>query len=228
VVFFIEKQDKKQVGKASTKVKFPLVFLSKIPFVQNRHTPDLLEAGLDEAGRGCLAGPVFAAAVILPDGFAHPKLNDSKQMRERDRAELRALIEREAVAWAVASVEAAEIDRINILQASILAMHRAVEALGRRPELLLVDGNRFRPYSGIPHQCFVKGDARFLSIAAASVLAKTHRDEHLGALHARWPEYGWARNKGYPTAEHRAAIQVHGATPEHRMSFQLLPAPQLF
>jgi ribonuclease HII len=202
--------------------------LSEITFVQNRHTPDLLEAGLDEAGRGCLAGPVFAAAVILPDGFSHPKLNDSKQMRETDRRTLRAVIEREALAWAVATVSAEEIDRINILQASILAMHRAVEALRMRPEMLLVDGNRFRPFPGIAHCCFVKGDARFLSIAAASVLAKTHRDEHLEALHEQWPAYGWTRNKGYPTAEHRAAIAAHGPSPEHRMSFQLLPAPRLF
>lgn len=182
-----------------------------------------IEAGCDEAGRGCLAGPVHAAAVILPSDFSHPLLNDSKQLTERQRNELRVVIESEAIAWAVAAVSPAEIDEVNILQASFLAMHRAVDQLVTRPELLLIDGNRFKPYLGIPHQCIVKGDAKFMSIAAASILAKTHRDAHMKALAATHPAYDWAQNKGYPTRAHRAAIQAHGATVHHRQSFRLLP-----
>ena len=194
--------------------------------------PDLVEgridAGCDEAGRGCLAGPVTAAAVILPPDFENELLNDSKQLTERQRDQLRPIIEREAVAWAVAMVSPQEIDRINILAASILAMHRAIDQLAVRPEALLIDGNRFRPYPGIPHTTIVKGDGKMMSIAAASVLAKTHRDELMRRLAADYPQYGWDRNKGYPTREHRAAIAVHGTTPHHRLTFQLLEQPTLF
>ncbi len=187
-----------------------------------------VEAGCDEAGRGCLAGPVTAAAVILPPGFDCPELNDSKQLTERARERLRPIIEREAVAWAVAMVSAAEIDRINILAASILAMHRALDALDIRPEHILVDGNRFRPYRDIAHTTIVKGDATMMSIAAASVLAKTHRDELMRNLDSLWPGYGWDANKGYPTAAHRDAIRSLGTTPQHRRTFQLLERPTLF
>lgn len=185
-----------------------------------------IEAGCDEAGRGCLAGPVVAAAVVLPDDFADERLNDSKQLTERQRNALRAIVEHDAVAWAVAFVQPEEIDEINILQASILAMHRAVAQLSVKPDFLLVDGNRFNPYPGIPHQCIVKGDATFMSIAAASILAKTHRDEYMARIAADYPQYGWGRNKGYPTRDHRAAIAAYGTTPHHRLSFRLLD-PQL-
>lgn len=180
-----------------------------------------LEAGLDEAGRGCLAGPVSAAAVILPNYFHHPLLADSKQLSEADRDLLRPIIEKEAIAWAVAFSEAEEIDRINILQASFTAMHRAVDALNFKPSLLLVDGNRFRPYAGIPHHCVVKGDSIYASIAAASILAKTHRDELMYRLHTAHPHYGWARNKGYPTKAHRTCIAEHGVSEHHRKSFRM-------
>ena len=183
---------------------------------------DRIEAGCDEAGRGCLAGPVFAAAVILPDGFSNETLNDSKQHPEKKREELRQLIEREAVAWAVAQVDNEEIDKINILNASILAMHKALDALKVRPQHILVDGNRFKPYGDIDHHCIVKGDGKYMSIAAASILAKTHRDEFMRQLHERYPAYGWKKNKGYPTREHREAIRLHGPTPFHRHSFALL------
>ena len=187
-----------------------------------------VEAGCDEAGRGCLAGPVTAAAVILPPDFSNDLLNDSKQLTERQRDRLRPIIEREAVAWAVAMVEPAVIDRINILAASILAMHQALDQLAVRPEALLIDGNRFRPYRDIPHTTIVGGDGKMMSIAAASVLAKTHRDELMRQLAKQFPQYGWERNKGYPTREHRAAIAKHGPTPHHRKSFQLLEQPTLF
>ena len=187
-----------------------------------------VEAGCDEAGRGCLAGPVTAAAVILPFDFSNELLNDSKQLTERQRDLLRPIIEREAVAWAVAMVDAHEIDRINILNASIMAMHRAIDQLKVRPEALLIDGNRFRAYKDIPHTTIVKGDGKMMSIAAASVLAKTHRDELMRQLAEEYPVYGWNRNKGYPTRDHRAAIAAHGVTPYHRMSFQLLEQPSLF
>lgn len=187
-----------------------------------------IEAGCDEAGRGCLAGPVTAAAVILPPDFNNELLNDSKQLTERQRDLLRPIIEREAVAWAVAMVDAREIDRINILNASITAMHRAIDQLKVRPEALLIDGNRFRAYKDIPHTTIVKGDGKMMSIAAASVLAKTHRDEFMRQLSVEYPLYGWDRNKGYPTRDHRAAIATHGVTPYHRMSFQLLEQPSLF
>ena len=183
----------------------------------------LIEAGCDEAGRGCLAGPVVAAAVVLPPNFKHPLLNDSKQITEKQREILRPIIEKEAVAWHVAMVSNEEIDEINILNASFLAMHRAVDALSAKPELLLIDGNRFKPYEGIPHECIIKGDGKFTSIAAASVLAKTHRDELMYTLHEEFPNYDWDRNKGYPTKKHRDAVREHGPTPHHRMSFKLLP-----
>ena len=179
----------------------------------------LCEAGLDEAGRGCLAGGVFAAAVILPEDFHHPLLNDSKQMTERARNILREIIEREAVAWAVVELSPERIDRINILNASIEAMNIAVERLSVRPEHLLVDGNRFHTSLDIPYTCVVKGDATYANIAAASVLAKTHRDECMLRLAEEYPEYGWAKNKGYPTLEHRRAVLEHGLTPYHRRSF---------
>lgn len=191
--------------------------------------PDLLEAGLDEAGRGPLAGPVFAAAVILPPDFHHPLLNDSKQMSEKNRDLLRGVIEKEAVAWAVEAVSAGEIDKLNILWASVTGMQRAVGRLAVRPEFLLVDGNRFRPFEDIPYATVVHGDATYADIAAASVLAKTHRDEHMRALAQKYPGYGWERNMGYPTAEHIAAIKRLGLTPEHRRSFHPKELePQLF
>lgn len=183
---------------------------------------DVLEAGCDEVGRGCLAGPVLAAAVILPSGFSHPLLRDSKQLSEREREQVRAVIEREAVAWAIGRAEVEEIDRLNILQASFLAMHRALEQLAVRPGHVLVDGNRFRPYGSIPHQCIVRGDSLYANIAAASVLAKTHRDAEMRRLAEQFPAYGWAENKGYPTAVHREAIRQYGPTPHHRQSFCLL------
>ena len=184
------------------------------------------EAGCDEAGRGCLAGPVYAAAVILPDDFHHPLLNDSKQLTEARREKLRPIIEAEAIAWAVGIVSPQEIDNINILNASILAMHRALDGLSIVPGALIVDGNRFKPYGDIEWTTFVKGDGRFGNIAAASILAKTHRDECMCKLHEEFPQYGWNINKGYPTKAHRAAIATHGTTPHHRQSFRLLD-PQL-
>lgn len=189
---------------------------------------DRVEAGCDEAGRGCLAGAVYAAAVILPPDFENELLNDSKQLTERQRYALREVIEREAVAWSVGVVTPEEIDRINILNASFLAMHRAVDGLQVRPQHLLIDGNRFKKYPDIPHTTVVKGDAKFLSIAAASILAKTYRDDYMLQLHAEFPDYDWDHNKGYPTPKHRAAIRAHGTTPYHRMSFNLLGEdPQL-
>jgi len=181
-----------------------------------------LECGCDEAGRGCLAGPVVAASVILPQNFECPLLNDSKQLTELQREALRPIIEKEAVAWAVAEVDNHEIDEINILNASILAMHRAVQKLTTRPEFIIVDGNRFKPYEDIPHQTIVKGDSKYLSIAAASVLAKTHRDELMQTLHAEFPYFDWDKNKAYPTLKHRASIREHGTTGYHRMTFNLL------
>ncbi len=188
-----------------------------------RFSPNLREAGCDEAGRGCLAGPVVAAAVILPDSFTHRQLNDSKKLSAKARQQLRIIIEQEALDWAVAFVDNQEIDKINILKASFLAMHRAVEQLTRKPDLLLIDGNRFTPYPGIAHKCFVKGDGRFLAIAAASILAKTHRDEYMQQLDKKHPGYGWGKNMGYPTQAHRQALKTLGVTPYHRQSFQLLP-----
>lgn len=180
----------------------------------------LVEAGCDEAGRGPLAGPVAAAAVILPKGWSNPLLNDSKQMSEKNRRLLREIIEKEAAAWAVEMVSPEEIDRINILNASFAAMSRAVEKLGRRPELLLIDGNRFRSYLDIPYQCIVEGDAKYMSIAAASVLAKTYRDDYMSKIAEEFPMYGWEKNKGYPTKSHRMAIAEYGLSPYHRRSFR--------
>ena len=181
-----------------------------------------LECGCDEAGRGCLAGPVVAAAVILPLEFSCPGLNDSKQLTELQRDELRIIIEQEAIAWAVALVDEKEIDEINILNASILAMHRAMDKLTVTPEFIIVDGNKFKKYGNIPHQTIVKGDSKYLSIAAASVLAKTHRDELMMKLHGEFPQYGWDRNKAYPTIKHRQAIKQYGVSPYHRLSYKLL------
>ena len=182
----------------------------------------VIEAGCDEAGRGCLAGDVYAAAVILPPDFTNELLNDSKQLNESQRYQLREVIEQKAVAWAVGIVTAEEIDKINILRASILAMHRAVDALKVRPEHLLIDGNKFNPYPGITHNTVVKGDATYMSIAAASILAKTYRDDYMLRIAKEYPMYDWQSNKGYPTAKHRAAIREHGITPHHRLSFNLL------
>lgn len=183
----------------------------------------VLECGCDEAGRGCLAGPVYAAAVILPSDFCNDLLNDSKQLTEKQRYELRPIIEQNAVAWAVGVASTEEIDRINILKASILAMTRAINALSVKPEYLIIDGNRFYNTTGIPYNTIVKGDGKYMSIAAASVLAKTYRDDYMNNLSAEYPNYGWDINKGYPTKKHRAAIVEHGISPHHRKTFRLLP-----
>lgn len=190
--------------------------------LRSHYNANVIEAGLDEVGRGCLAGPVVAAAVILPKNYTHPILTDSKQLTRIQRETLRMDIERDALAWAVAEVSPQDIDRINILQASFLAMHQAIDALMLKPEHLLVDGNRFVPYPPIPHTCIIKGDTKFLSIAAASVLAKTYRDDLMAKLSEKFPAYGWAKNVGYPTPVHREAIRRFGATEHHRMSFRLV------
>jgi ribonuclease HII len=182
---------------------------------------NIIEAGCDEAGRGCLAGPVFAAAVILPPNFNHALLNDSKKLSAAKRNTLRTIIEKEALVWAVAQVSPAKIDNINILNASFMAMHKAIAQLSIRPQLLLIDGNRFKPYLGISHQCIVKGDGKYQSIAAASILAKTHRDDYMQAIHLKFPHYGWNNNKGYPTKQHRLAVQQHGRSPHHRRTFKV-------
>ncbi len=182
-----------------------------------------LEAGCDEAGRGCLAGPVYAAAVILPFDFSNPLLNDSKQLTEAQRYQLRPIIEEQALAWAVGVVDNVEVDKINVLNAAYLSMHRAVDQLRIRPEFLIIDGNRFKAYTGIPHECIVKGDGKYLSIAAASGLAKTYRDDYMMALAKEFPQYHWDQNKGYPTIAHREAIRQYGATSYHRKTFKLLP-----
>ena len=192
--------------------------------LKSSFTKSKIEAGCDEVGRGCLAGPVVAAAVILPKKFKHPLLNDSKQLTKKDRDQLQEEIKQAALAWAVAEVSHEEIDQINILNASFKAMHLALDQLPTRPELLLIDGNRFKPYQHIEHKCIIKGDAKFLSIAAASVLAKTYRDELMEKLALEFPGYGWATNVGYPTPEHRDGIKTLGITPYHRRSFQLLPS----
>ncbi|TAE47665.1 MAG: ribonuclease HII [Bacteroidetes bacterium] len=186
------------------------------------------EAGIDEAGRGCLAGPVVAAAVILPQDFTHPHLNDSKQLSAARRSEMRALILEHALAWQVGIVSPGRIDEINILNATFEAMHIAIAGLGISPVYLCIDGNRFRPYPGIPHSSLVKGDSKYLHIAAASILAKTTRDAMMLELHQSFPHYGWDQNKGYPTAAHRAALREHGSSPWHRLSFRLQEAPTLF
>jgi ribonuclease HII len=186
-----------------------------------------IEAGCDEAGRGCLAGSVYAAAVILPDGYQNELLNDSKQLSEKKRYQLREIIERDAVAWAVGIVTPEEIDQINILNASILAMHRALDQLKVRPEAIIVDGNRFKPYQKLPHTTIVKGDGKYLAIAAASILAKTYRDDYMNQLAEEYPQYDWRSNKGYPTKKHRDAIKQYGITPYHRKSYNLLGDGQL-
>jgi len=191
------------------------------------HTQGVIEAGCDEAGRGCLSGPVVAAAVILPKNFKNPLLNDSKKLSEKQRRELRPIIEKEAIAWAVGIVDNVEIDEINILNASFLAMHRAIDQLQTKPEQLLIDGNRFKQYHTTPHHCIIKGDGKYLSIAAASVLAKTYRDDIMDELHTKFPNYAWDKNKGYPTKAHRLGIEQFGATPFHRMTFTLLAPTQL-
>lgn len=190
-----------------------------LPFLE----PNRIEAGCDEAGRGCLAGAVFAAAVILPSDYRHEWLTDSKQLSEKKRYALRPEIEREAIAWAVGIVTPEEIDRINILNASFLAMHRAIDQLQVRPDHLLIDGNRFNAYPAIPHTTVIKGDGKLLSIAAASILAKTYRDDYMDRLASEYPDYQWLKNKGYPTKAHREAIRQHGITPYHRQTFTLLP-----
>jgi len=187
----------------------------------------VIEAGCDEAGRGCLAGAVYAAAVILPPDYKNELLNDSKQLTEKRRYALRSIIERDALSWAVGVVSAEEIDHINILNASILAMHRALDQLTLRPEAVIVDGNRFKPYQGLPYTTIVKGDGKYLSIAAASILAKTYRDDYMNGLAKEYPQYDWLSNKGYPTRKHREAIRIYGPTPYHRRSYNLLGDGQL-
>ncbi|HEX6180970.1 MAG TPA: ribonuclease HII [Chitinophagaceae bacterium] len=194
--------------------------------LKNFFRENIIEAGCDEAGRGCLAGPVFAAAVILPADFFHPLLNDSKQVTPEHRAELRVYIEEKAISYAVAKVDHEEIDKINILRASFKAMHLAVKKLKMKPQLLLIDGNRFTPYKKVPHECVIQGDGIYASIAAASILAKTYRDDFMIRLHKKFPQYGWNTNKAYATACHRKAIEEYGLTPYHRRSFQCLN-PQL-
>ena len=195
--------------------------------LKNAYYINKVEAGCDEAGRGCLAGSVFAAAVILPPDYENELLNDSKKLSEKKRYLLRSMIEKDALAWAVGVVTAAEIDKINILNASILAMHRALDALSVRPEAIIVDGNRFKPYHDVPHTTIVKGDGKYLSIAAASILAKTYRDDYMKAIAEEFPQYDWRSNKGYPTKKHRAAIKEYGISPYHRKSFTLLPPEEL-
>ena len=204
------------------KTKKTAVVVEENNALKSNYSGFILECGCDEAGRGCLAGPVVAAAVILPQNFHCPLLNDSKQLTELQREKLRPIIEKEAVAWAVAEVDNLEIDEINILNASILAMHRAVQKLNVRPEYIIVDGNKFKPFEDIAHQTIVKGDSKYLSIAAASVLAKTHRDALMQTLHSQFPQYKWDKNKAYPTMKHRAAIREFGTTDYHRMTFNLL------
>lgn len=187
-----------------------------------------LEAGTDEAGRGCLAGPVVAAAVIIPKKFTHPLLNDSKELTEKQRYELKPFIEKHALAYSVSFVWQDKIDKINILQSSILAMHQSIEQLNIQPEFIIVDGNQFHNYKSIPHQTIVKGDGKYISIAAASILAKTYRDDYMKKIHCDFPDYNWKQNKGYPTKEHRAAIRSFGITTHHRKSFKLLPEQLIF
>ena len=215
----------KKIKTTNARINFSLSKEEEVEEVmglKGNFTTYAFECGCDEAGRGCLAGPVVAAAVILPLDFECPMLNDSKQLTEIQRDMLRPIIEREALAWAVAEVDNTEIDKINILNASILAMHRAIGQLNILPQFIIVDGNRFKPYRDIPHQTIVKGDSKYLSIAAASVLAKTHRDELMQKLHAEFPYYDWHKNKAYPTLKHRAAIRLFGTTTYHRMSYNLL------
>ncbi len=187
--------------------------------LRSSFSKNLIEAGCDEAGRGCLAGPVFAAAVILPNGYNSSLLNDSKKLSEKQRNKLRVIIEQDALSWAVKSCSPKEIDEVNILRASFYSMHRAINSLSTKPKLLLIDGNRFIPYEDIPHHCIIKGDGKYLSIAAASILAKTHRDDYMLDLHSKYPHYSWNNNKGYPTLEHKMAIQEFGLCVHHRKTF---------
>ena len=195
--------------------------------LKNCYNEGKIEAGCDEAGRGCLAGSVYAAAVIFPADYQNEELNDSKQLTDKKRHQLREIIERDALAWAVGVVTPEEIDKINILNASFLAMHRALDQLTVRPEAIIVDGNRFKKYGEVPHVCIVKGDAKYLSIAAASILAKTYRDDYMDGLAEEYPQYDWKSNKGYPTKKHREAIRQYGVTPYHRMSYNLVGDGQL-
>lgn len=206
-----------------------VVFLkcSDVAMLQSHYYEGKIEAGCDEAGRGCLAGSVYAAAVIFPANYQNDELNDSKQLTDKRRKYLRQIIERDALAWAVGIVTPEEIDKINILNASILAMHRALDQLAVRPEAIIVDGNRFKPYQQLPHTTIVKGDGKYLSIAAASILAKTYRDDYMDRLAEEYPQYDWLSNKGYPTQKHREAIRQHGITPYHRRTFNLLGDGQL-
>ena len=195
--------------------------------LESHYYKGLIEAGCDEAGRGCLAGSVYAAAVIFPDDYSNEQLNDSKQLTEKKRYQLREIIERDAIAWSVGIVTAKEIDKINILNASILAMHRALDGLKVRPQAVIVDGNKFKPYNGLPHTTIVKGDGKYLSIAAASILAKTYRDDYMNALAEEYPMYDWKSNKGYPTKKHRQAIKNYGISPYHRKSYNLIGEGEL-
>ena len=195
--------------------------------LQSHYYTGLVEAGADEAGRGCLAGPVYAAAVILPDDYQHPLLNDSKQLSDHQRRQLREVIEHDAIAWAVGTCSPQEIDKINILNASILAMHRALDQLKVLPQAVIVDGNRFKPWRGLPYTTIVKGDGKMMTIAAASILAKTYRDDCMIALSQEFPQYQWQQNKGYPTKQHRDAIRQYGLSPHHRLSFTQLPPVEL-
>ncbi len=198
--------------------------MTMLKMLKSYFDKSLIEAGCDEAGRGCLAGPVYAASVILPKKYRNKWLDDSKKLTDKDRYDLRPEIEEKAIAWAVGVVSNTEIDEINILKASFLAMHRAIDQLSQEPELLLIDGNRFTPYKQKPHHCIIQGDGKYLSIAAASILAKTYRDDFMKEAAKAHPHYGWERNMGYPTRQHREAIRTHATTPLHRMTFQLLPA----
>lgn len=202
-------------------------YYNKNVMLESHYYKDMIEAGCDEAGRGCLAGSVYAAAVILPPDYKNEMLNDSKKLTDKKRKELREIIERDAVAWAVGIVTPEEIDKINILNASFLAMHRALDQLKIRPEAVIVDGNRFKPYKDLPYTTIVKGDGKYLAIAAASILAKTYRDDYMDALAEEFPQYDWKSNKGYPTKKHREAIRLHGVTPYHRMSYNLLGSGEL-
>lgn len=210
----------------NSKIIRTFVRLPKKKMLLSYYQEQWIEAGCDEAGRGCLAGPVFAAAVIFPPGYHHKRLNDSKKLSEKQRMELRPIIEQEALAYAVASVSAEEIDRINIHNASYLAMHKALDMLHIKAEYIIVDGNRFIPYQKVPYTCVVKGDGKYLSIAAASILAKTYRDEYMDTIAADFPDYDWMNNKGYPTVKHRSAVLAYGTTPHHRKSFRITD-PQL-
>ncbi len=210
----------------NSKIIRTFVRLPKNKMLLSYYQEQWIEAGCDEAGRGCLAGPVFAAAVIFPPGYHHKRLNDSKKLSEKQRMELRPIIEQEALAYAVASVSAEEIDRINIHNASYLAMHKALDMLHIKAEYIIVDGNRFIPYQKVPYTCVVKGDGKYLSIAAASILAKTYRDEYMDTIAADFPDYDWMNNKGYPTVKHRSAVLAYGTTPHHRKSFRITD-PQL-